>query len=527
VGKRAAPPDTSNVVRRNRTVSLLSAIAVAAATLYAFAGGSAIAVAPTWFDLPAADSFPQGIATGPDGSAWVASRFADQIVRVRPDGTSTAFALEFGVDPHTITRGSDGAMWFTQHNGARIGRLTLGGELSEFFLAERSAPTGITLGPDGALWFAQRGISSIGRITTDGVVSSWHTLTERAAPLGIVAGSDGALWFTEPTVHRIGRITTDGSITEFPLPAGSSPQWITAGPDGALWFTQRGSNRIGRITVGGQLTHFDVPTPSAGLNGITVGPDGGIWFTESAADAVGRIGMRGRIVELPLGEGASPTGITAGPDGEVWFSAPGFNRVGKFAPSAVADTTPPTITIAAPPDGTVLLEGEDLLADYWCTDEPGGSGVESCVGPVADGQPVAANLGSHTFTVTARDVEGNEASATHGYVVFEDVRGPIVNHARFAAGRVIPITLELGSTQPGGQIFADGSPTVRQADCATKDPIGADAPADVQANVTGNGRVLLLWRTGGGWGGTCRSLVVRFAWAGWSDADAVFTVHFA
>jgi hypothetical protein len=236
--------------------------------------------------------------------------------------------------------------------------------------------------------------------------------------------------------------------------------------------------------------------------------------------------MRGRIVEMPLGEGASPTGITTGPDGDIWFSAPGLNRVGKIAPTAAADGTPPAITIASPPDGSVLLEGEGMLADYWCADEPGGSGLDTCQGPVPDGAIVPNGLGSHTFTVTATDVEGNAASATHGYVVFEDVRGPIVNQAHFTAGRVIPITLELGSAQPGGAIFAAGYPKVVQADCDTKDPIGGEQPADVQASVGGNGRVLILWRTGGDWAGTCRSLVLRFAWDGWSDADAVFTLHF-
>ncbi len=32
---------------------------------------------------------------------------------------------------------------------------------------------------------------------------------------------------------------------------------------------------------------------------------------------------------------------------------------------------------------------------------------------------------------------------------------------------------------------------------------------------------------GAGWGGTCRSLVVRLGLAGWTDADAVFTLRFA
>ncbi len=76
-------------------------------------------------------------------------------------------------------------------------------------------------------------------------------------------------------------------------------------------------------------------------------------------------------------------------------------------------------------------------------------------------------------------------------------------------------------------MFANGYPLVRAVDCATGEAVGADQAASVQANLSNNGRLMLLWRTGSGWGGTCRSLVVRFGLDGWSDADAVFTVRFA
>jgi virginiamycin B lyase len=514
------------VVRRKNPAVIVLIVSLVAASLLATGRTPAFAIEPTWFDLPAADSFPQGIAAGPDGATWVASRAASQIVRMSGEGVLSSFDLESGVDPFSIVQGPDGAMWFTENNGSRIGRLTPSGELSEFLVRDRSLPTGIAVGADGAIWFSQRGISSIGRITMGGEYTEWHTLTGRAAPLGIAAGSDGALWFTLPAVNAIGRISTDGAMTEFPLPSPTSnPQWITAGPDGALWFTERGVDAIGRITVDGQVTEFPVPTAAAGLSGITTGPDGAIWFTESAADAIGRIGMGGRILEIPLGEGVSPTGIATGADGQIWFSAPGVNRVGRLSPAVAVDVTPPVVTIVSPPEGSVLLEGEGMIADYFCTDEPGGSGLSSCEGPVPDGAVIGTPLGSHTFTVTASDVEGNVGSASHGYVVFQDIRGPITNQAVFAPGRVIPIILELGSRPAGGQVFASGYPLVRAVDCETGAPTGPDEPASVKANLSGNGRLMLL--TDGGWGGSCRSLVVRLAYDGWSSADAVFKLHFS
>jgi virginiamycin B lyase len=519
------------MVRRKHASTVAVAALLALASQFVVGSRPAIAAEPTWFDLPAAESFPQGLAAGPDGATWVASPAASQIVRVASDGVRSSFDLGSGVDPYDIVRGPDGAMWFTQHNGNRIGRLTVDGELSEFFLQERSTPTGITVGPDGALWFAQRGVSAIGRVGLDGAVTEWPTLTPRAAPLGITAGPDGALWFTLTAAGAIGRITVDGAMTEFPLPPGAgAPQWITLGPDGALWFTARSSNTIGRMTVGGALTTFPVPTPGAGPNGITAGPDGALWFTESTADAVGRIDLEGDIDEFPLGDGASPTGIATGADDAIWFSAQGTNRVGRLEPTADPepdpDETSPIVTIVSPADGSVLTEGEGMLADYRCTDEDGGSGIVSCVGPVGDGAIVPNGLGAHTFTVTGTDGEGNVGTASASYVVFDDISGPITNRSVFAAGRVIPIVLELGG-RAQGSIFANGFPVVRPVDCASGEAVGAVQPANVSSNLSNKGRLMLQWRIGSDWGGTCRSLVLLLGLNGWMGADAVFTVRFA
>jgi hypothetical protein len=75
-------------------------------------------------------------------------------------------------------------------------------------------------------------------------------------------------------------------------------------------------------------------------------------------------------------------------------------------------------------------------------------------------------------------------------------------------------------------MFANGYPLVRAVDCATDESTGSDAAANVKATLLNNGRLQLQWQTEAGWAGTCRSLVVRFGFNGWSGADAMFTLRF-
>jgi hypothetical protein len=63
-----------------------------------------------------------------------------------------------------------------------------------------------------------------------------------------------------------------------------------------------------------------------------------------------------------------------------------------------------------------------VTADFDCADE-GGSGLASCVGPVADGAAIdTSTTGEHRFTVTATDGEGNDAATTHTYTVLDPPR---------------------------------------------------------------------------------------------------------
>jgi len=217
---------------------------------------------------------------------------------------------------------------------------------------------------------------AFGMMLSASVPAAASTITEFPLPAGttpgvITAGPDGALWFTVgsppgPAADKIGRITTAGSFSEFVPPTPSFLSGITAGPDGALWFTEDSfPGNIGRLTTGGSFTEFSVPPAGSGPSGplpfgITAGPDGALWFTESGANKIGRVTTSGSFSEFPIPTANSfPIGITAGPDGALWFAEFGANKIGRATTSGSFSEFPvPTAgsgaqQITAGPDGAL------------------------------------------------------------------------------------------------------------------------------------------------------------------------------
>jgi hypothetical protein len=142
------------------------------------------------------------------------------------------------------------------------------------------------------------------------------------------------------------------------------------------------------------------------------------------------------------------------------------------------DLVGPTIDIASPVSGADLEQGSAVLADFSCSDAA--SGVESCVGTVADGAPVnTAGSGPRDFTVTAKDNAGNVTTKTVSYsVLHTDVNGtvngtvpaslalsvgPAANFPPFAAG--VPQSYEASTT--ANVISTAGDATLSVADTSS------------------------------------------------------------
>ena len=91
---------------------------------------------------------------------------------------------------------------------------------------------------------------------------------------------------------------------------------------------------------------------------------------------------------------------------------------GSALAGSSTDGTPPVVTITTPPEGATYVLNQNVLANYSCVDNLGGSGVASCVGEVPILSAIdTTTLGSHLFTVAAMDNAGNNSSSTHQYTV--------------------------------------------------------------------------------------------------------------
>lgn len=187
------------------------------------------------------------------------------------------------------------------------------------------------------------------------------------------------------------------------------------------------------------------------------------------------------------------------------------------------DTTAPTISIT-PPTGTSVVQGGSLNVTYSCSDEESGSGVASCVGTAPSGAALDTSaVGTKTFTVTATDVAGNQATSTATYMVtwpFGGFTGPVnggstVNATK--AGGVVPVKFSLGGDR-GLAILATGYPKSVKVNCATSAPIDS---LEEYATVSPGNNTLSYdaasglygynWKTDKSWSNTCRDFIVRLS----------------
>jgi hypothetical protein len=279
-------------------------------------------------------------------------------------------------------------------------------------------------------------------------------------------------------------------------------------------------------------TVVDVTAPAITLNtpvsGAVYGLGEQVAASYSCADEAGGSGLA-----TCTGTVASGAAVDTSSVGDKSFIVTATDNAGNPASKTVtykvADRAAPDITLTSPADGAVYSLGQIVAAAYSCADQPGGSGVATCVGTVANGAPIdTSSFGTHSFEVHATDGAGNPASKTVSYSVAYDFDGffwpvrnlPNVN--RWKAGVPVPIRFSLNGYR-GPRPEADGYP--RSMSCGGGDSeqiarAGAKKKAAFEYERRSD-RYVMLWKTDRRWAGSCRELVLKL------DDDSVHTARFA
>ena len=152
-----------------------------------------------------ADAPPFGVAIAPDGAVWATLPSSDQLLRIAPDGGTTAFDVP----------------------------------------TRRSGLGDIAVAADGSVYFLQTSANKIGRLA-DGKFEEFAVPTPSAGLVSLAVAPDGAAWFTELRGHRLGRLR-GATLTEFELPRPDArPFGITVDGANNVWYSDI-SGWLGRL----------------------------------------------------------------------------------------------------------------------------------------------------------------------------------------------------------------------------------------------------------------------------------------
>jgi Bacterial pre-peptidase C-terminal domain len=293
------------------------------------------------------------------------------------------------------------------------------------------------------------------------------------------------------------------------------------------WFGRAGGSGAYTVTVTGAFCPPpDTTPPTVDLrspaNGIEVARDAAVEVDYSCADEDGGSGLASCVGSVPDGEqldtsAEGPVSVTV----TARDNAGNETSVTHTVTVVARDETAPTIDLRSPLDGAVYLLDEEVVADYSCADEDGGSGLASCLGDIADGAPVdTSTVGEKEFAVEAEDVAGNTSVARSVYRVVYDFEGflwPVRNRPHlneWKAGAVVPIRFELGGNH-GLEVIEEGWPQVAQIECGSAEEPAAGEPARHPrwfrelVYRKRKQRYVFLWKTERDWSGSCRQFMLK------------------
>jgi PKD repeat protein len=209
----------------------------------------------------------------------------------------------------------------------------------------------------------------------------------------------------------------------------SSPFTIIA--EGTVTVFYNSTDTAGNIEETKQMTFSIDKTPPIISGAATTTPNTDGWYKSdvtvhfTATDLTSAVAsLTPDVVLVTEGAGFTATGTATDNAG---------NRATTTISGINLDTTPPQVAIAVPVNGAKYILSEVVLAD-WTVNDPL-SGIVTHSGTVPSGSAIdTAIVGTQTFSVTATDKAGNEATKTSSYTVAIPVKV-----------KILPQTINIGN----------------------------------------------------------------------------------
>ena len=253
---------------------------------------------------------PSGIATGNNGSLFIADEKNNSIRKIGPDGMVTTIATGFN-GPSDIATDQAGNLYVADSYNHRICKISPSGKVTVFAgsgkpgdsdnlkgtLAQFRYPVSIATDLKSNVYVSDEGNNKIRKITPDGGVS---TLAGRGRPgdhddqngqlagfnqpAGLAVDTAGNVYVADQLNHKIRKISPAGSVstvagtgfagsanhTEPVLASFNNPRAIAISPAGWIYICDTGNQLIRRIGTNGEVSTL----AGSGASGSTDNRDG-------------------------------------------------------------------------------------------------------------------------------------------------------------------------------------------------------------------------------------------------------------
>lgn len=340
-------------------------------------------------------SSPRGLATGPDGSLYVADTNNHRIRRISPEGSIStvvgtgeacvADSEEEEEEEAPEERAETGEARSSLPTHKAIG---VCGEGGPALAARLTSPSSVSVGSDGRLYVADTGNACVRRVELDGTITSIAGVCVEADAGGsqkITIQADGgqAEKPGQKLFAECGEEICLASETQLLRPVA-----VLAAPDGGVYIADEGDHEVSHVGTDGRIALIaGGGTPANGVgdglqgfearlrfpSGLALTPDGELLIADTGNHRVRKVGRNG-LIRTVAGSGSggftgdggpataarlnSPASLAVLADGSFYVTDVGNRRIRFISSDGNVSTfagTGALATIPIEPDGTPVL----------------------------------------------------------------------------------------------------------------------------------------------------------------------------